>query len=427
MWSSSNVSSKAPIRPAGRGRSFAFNAVLAALAVIVYTTQLVVQIGPAAGPRQDFCVYHTGVSLAWTGTSPYDLSAIESQVAVRLGLPPGDQFECGFFLSPLSFVVLAPWGLLPWPVADPAWVATLSLLAIACGSLAWTFGRDPDARGMGWGIVVAAIVLNPLVQRSVSLGQTPLFLCGCVALGQLAFERRWPVLGSLLWAGAGLKPHLALPLLAAAYSLGGWRRVAGIVAVMTAGWFLGAALIGNPVDVFGQYVRFLDSTHGQIGFNQVTNDQVVSWNRLVAAAGGPAFNLRAPLTAVGMVAAGLTLWALHFRGGQRPAGSWVLAAAVIWGPFTTQVNGYELVLLILTVPYLLALYHSRRFLDLAGLLAVLGVISLPRGLVLELGTAIAREEWRPAVLSYRAIALALLAGYTLFRRPLKESCPASPS
>ncbi|MCE9561940.1 MAG: DUF2029 domain-containing protein [Planctomycetes bacterium] len=387
--------------------------VFVVIAAVVVSGQLAFGLPPIAGPHQDFCIFHAGVGLAWNFTSPYDLGLVETTVSQRLGIEGG--FPCGFFLPPLSFVVLAPFAILPWPIAEIAWVATLLLGALASGSLAWTFGRQGPQRG--WGVIVATVLLCPLVQRSISLGQSGLFICACVALGQWAFERRRPLLGSLLWGLTGLKPQLALPLLVAAGFVGGWRRSAGIGAVIALLWTFGTMLIGEPLGVTVRYAEFLRESHKTVGFNRITNDQIVSWNRLVVAVGGPAIELGSVGVVVGVCAALGFIWWLRIHRQPQPPESWTLAVCVAWGLFTAGPLGYDLVLLTLMAPYLFRLHDRGYDIDLVVLLGAIAVISIPRELFLRLGNATNSPDLLPFILSYRSVALSTIAVYLLLQKP----------
>ena len=142
----------------------------------------------------------------------------------------------------------------------------------------------------------------------------------------------------------------------------------------------------------------------------------MSWNRLVVAVGGPAIELGAVGRLAGLVIASSILWVVRVRQ-CHPPNSWLLAACITWGLFTVQARGYELVLLSLTVPYLVRLHDCRRYGDLVFLLALIAVMSIPRSVVLAFGTTVGADAFLPLILSYRAIALACLAGFLLLRKP----------
>ena len=66
-----------------------------------------------------------------------------------------------------------------------------------------------------------------------------------MAVGQWCFERGRPACGVLLWSLCFVKPHVALPLVALAWALGGWRRAAGLVAGVAGLNLLGATVVGG--------------------------------------------------------------------------------------------------------------------------------------------------------------------------------------
>ena len=56
---------------------------------------------------------------------------------------------------------------------------------------------------------------------------------------------------------AFVKPHVALPLIPLAWYLGGWRRAAGLVAVVAALTLVGATLAGGSPLFLRDYLAFL--------------------------------------------------------------------------------------------------------------------------------------------------------------------------
>ena len=82
-----------------------------------------------------------------------------------------------------------------------------------------------------------------------------------------------------------VKPHLALPLVPLAWFLGGWKRAAGLVAVVAGLNLAGGALTGSPLLVL-DYLRELAGRHQAVTFNRAAdNPQISSWNRALIAAG----------------------------------------------------------------------------------------------------------------------------------------------
>ncbi|CAN5284737.1 hypothetical protein BH11PLA2_BH11PLA2_10260 [soil metagenome] len=387
-----------------------------AVGLIGFTAAFAFQIGPAIGIQIDFFIYYSGVKRAWSGVSPYDISWCVREVEASFPPQPGEPtMEAGFFLSPQGFALLSPWTILPWHYARWIWVATSAFGATLCGLLAGLFGRDPAFRGWGWGLIVVAILLNPLTLRAVSLGQTGLFVIGCVVLGQFFRERGRPLLATLFWSGCGLKPHLGLALIIFTAYQGGYRRAATVAGAVVIGVIIGASVLGNPLTVILEYVRYLGPAHQSVGFNRITNDQILSWNRIVLACGGPAIELTAPGVIAGFAVAIGLLWAVQVRGQTRPSDSWALAATVAWTPLVTPLHGYELVAWTLMVPYLCLLYDRRRWADFAFLLAMFGIVSIPRGAVASLSAGFPAVA--PLVLSYRSVVVLVVALYYLIRKP----------
>src|SRR5205823_1406559 len=102
--------------------------------------------------------------------------------------------------------------------------------------------------------------------------------------------------------------------------------------------------------------------HKLVVFNRAEiNPQVTSWNRLLIALGGPVVELTAAWTLAGYVvwfglAAG--------RGAiekERPGPAWALAAAAVGSLLCCQVLGYELLWLLLVVPWVRELFAAGWF------------------------------------------------------------------
>src|SRR6185369_7439315 len=167
----------------------------------------------------------------------------------------------------------------------------------------------PAPRTLVWLIVPLALVLNPLAVATVVVGQTPLWSVACVVAGQMCFERRRTWLGAALWAIPFVKPHLALPLIALAWYLGGWKRAAAIVAVVAALNLIGATLAGGSPLYLKDYFDYLPSAHKEVLYNRAElNPQITSWNRLLFSLGGPLIELTIVMTIAGyLVWSGLVL------------------------------------------------------------------------------------------------------------------------
>ena len=333
----------------------------AALAAAVLLGLFAAARGLIGNDLPDLFIYRAGAALGLRGESPYDLARVRELVAAQFPDPhPGPTSlvaNCGFFLPPAAVVLFAPFAVLPWTGAKLHWAILTSLAGWAVARLPGLFRRPGDTPPSLVGRLLPFVLLfNPLTAAVLVVGQTSLIATGCVALGLMAFARRWPVVGTLLWAVPFVKPHLALPLLALAWFLGGWKRAAGLLAVVAGLNLAGAALIGpSPPAVIRDYLDFLPLARSEVLYNRAElNPQITSWNRAVYAAGGPLVELTAATTLAGYaVWFGLVLLRC-WRG--RPSPTWATAAAAVGGLLCCQVLGYELIGLVLVVPWVRDLF-----------------------------------------------------------------------
>ncbi len=367
------------------------------LVAVVLLTAFVLYQALAANNFPDFFIYRAGATIGLRGESPYNAEKIRDLV--------GTQFtdetlieNCGYFLPPGAIPVFAPFAVVPYPTAKVLWAIVVGLSAIGVVQLTRTFA-PPDAPSLVGVFVPLILLLNPLVVATVVVGQTSLLFAGCVAAGQWLFERGRPVAGAVLWAIPFVKPHLALPLLPLAWYLGGWKRAAAVAGVVV-GLNLAGCLIAGGSPLFArEYLDFLGSGHKAVVFNQAAeNTQITSWNRLVISLGGPVIELTATTTLAGyLVWLGLVL-GRSAAGGEKPSAAWAASAAAIGGLVCSQVLAYELVTLMLVVPWsreLFACGWRLRGWAVVGLLAV---------------QLVPREAFAPiGIESHRPFGVALLA------------------
>ena len=257
------------------------------------------------------------------------------------------------FNPPEALVLFAPLAKLSWKSASWAWLSVQTSLTLGLACLAWTFGGNGRPRWLGPALA-SVFLLNPLTYRLLALGQCTLLVASVIALGQWAFEARRPIFGSILWGFAGIKPQIAIPFLALAFVLGGWRRFAGVAVIIGALNLIGCLITtGTPHTLF-EYVQFVTENH-LIGLNRVGLDQITSWNRVLYVLGGPSLDL----TAKGMITSHacwiLLLWLRH---GRPVTSTWVpayaLAAAAVGSVFCSLSHGYDLVMLALLAPLMIA-------------------------------------------------------------------------
>jgi hypothetical protein len=285
----------------------------------------------------------------------------------------------GYFLPPQAVVVFAPFAAVPYPAARVLWAATVGLSGLALLLVLRTFGARPPETLAGR-LIPFFLLLNFLTIGVVLVWQTTLLCVGCVAAGQWCFERKRPAIGALLWAVPFIKPHAALPLLPLAWYLGGWRRaaaVAGAVAVLN---LVGALIVSGSPLFLRDYLEFLGTAHKSVVFNQAReNYEITSWNRLLYVATRPlagerflieqtaAITLAAYLVWFGLVVGRVAL------AGTPPSAAWAAAAAATGTVLCAQVLGYEALVLVLAVPWVLELVAGGRRAWAWAAVAILGV------------------------------------------------------
>ena len=318
----------------------------------------------------DFFIYRAGSELGLRGESPYNIALIRQIASAQFpdDDPREDSFvlNCGYFLPPMAVLAFAPFTALAWPAAKVAWGVALGLAAAAIVTLPDLF-RKPDAGGPApvragplRPIVPFLLVLNPLALAIVVVGQVTIVSIGCVAAGLWCFSRNRPTLGVVLWSAAFVKPHVALPLVPLAWYLGGWKRAAALVALVAGLNLVGAAIVGGSPLFLKDYFDYLPTGHKAVLYNQAErNPQITSWNRLLVSCGGPLIELGAATTLAGyLVWGGLVLGRCATRG--RPSTTWACAAAASGAVVCSQVLAYELLILVIAVPWVRDLFTARR-------------------------------------------------------------------
>jgi hypothetical protein len=339
----------------------------------------------------DFFIYRAGAELALQRQSPYRLEPIRERVAEQFpdaNPKPTDTEQekadrlvnnCGFFLPPQAVVVFAPFAAVPYPVAKVLWAAVTGLSAAAVLLLLRTFGTRPPDSLIGR-LIPLFLLLNFLTIGVVVVGQTTLLCVGCVVAGQWCFERRWPLLGALLWAIPFVKPHLALPLLPLAWYLGGWKRAASVAGVVAGLNVAGCLIAGvTPQD----YLQFLADSHRTVAFNLVErNYEITGWNRLLFVVsewlGRPVVIQQSAWVTLGsyLVWFGLVIGRVA-AAGEWPSAAWAAAAAVAGAVVCPQVLGYEALILAVAVPWVRELFAGGWRVRGWAAVVVLGSQAIP--------------------------------------------------
>ena len=339
----------------------------------------------AANVFLDLFIFRTAAQLALRADNPYHIPAIRAAVA---GQYPDDERlidNCGFFMPPGALVGFFPLALLPWQGAKLFWVALGAFAAFAVGRTVALFrpaGRPP-VPGLIGAILPFLLVLNFLVLAVVMVGQTPLIAAGCVVAGLAAFGRGWNTAGAVLWALPFAKPHVALGLLPLAWYLGGGEL--------------------SLID----YVQWAGAGHKAVAFNRAELAyEMTSWNRLLyVASGGRWLVEQSAPTILVSYAVGFAL--VFFRcaaARTKPSEAWALAMAAALSVVCPQVLAYELVGLVLAVPWVRDLFASgHRTWGLAAV-ALLGAQLIP----FQTADALGIDWHRPA--GAMAFALVVLFG-----------------
>ena len=376
---------------------------LIAIGTVLLLTAFATYQALATNNFPDFFIYRAGAEIGLRGESPYHIETIREEVAAQF---TDETFiaNCGYFLPPGAITVFAPFAAVPYPIAKVLWAIVVGLSAAGAVQLTRTFAAPLPPSPVAL-LLPALLLLNPLVTATVVVGQTSLLFVGCVAAGQWFFERGRPTVGALLWAIPFVKPHLALPLLPLAWYLGGWKRAAAVAGVVAGLTLVGCLIAGGSPLFFREYLDFLGSGHKAVVFNQVAlNPQITSWNRLLIALGGPVIELTATTTLAGyLVWLGLVLGRVAI-GSVKPTAAWAVAVAAIGALECSQVLGYELVLLMLVVPWARELFAAKW--QLRGWAVV--CLMVAQFLPLEVFEPLGFESHRPVGVAL--LALVVLTG-----------------
>jgi hypothetical protein len=377
--------------------------------------------------NRDFVELWLETRTALSGGSPYSNEAVSRAYAEHFAangiaaVPPAT----GFIYPPALIAVLAPLSTLPVPIAYPLWWGVLTALAVTATRLLVSIA----ATG-GWVFVAATGVLlfHTVTQSAMLLGQTALLPVAGVAVGVAAWRAGRPVLSAVGWSLCAVKPQIGLPLLLVAWADGGVRLVVLALAGMGGLTVAGAALTGDPVSTLRDYFPHASQTIYTIDYNRVINSQVLSWNRFWYLATGREVNLPVTGMVAGYAVLGGAFLARSRLGSVRGGTEYWLAVAAVTALVAGQSKGYDLVLLVLWLPHLVAAWRAGRRSDVIAFLAVLLVLAIPLGVV---STAVSRlavsPALAPAILSYRGWGVIALTVYLLIRGPVRTPPTPTPA
>lgn len=287
----------------------------------------------------DFVSYWAAARLTLSGTPAlaYDIAAhhaVEARVADMAGL-------MSFPYPPPFLFVVAPFGLLPFPIAAIAWVG------VSAGLLALVVRRfHPGAVGV-------ALAFPPVLVCGI-IGQNGLFSAALMVAATALLGRRSFVAG-MLFGALAMKPHLAAAVPLLLLAMRDWRALAG-AATAFAGLCL-ASLIVFGIDPWRGFFDILPfygqiAAQGGIGWHRVGS--IYAALRLAGLPALPAMTLHAAVATA-------ALW-LVWRTGRvaklAPArGAALAVATALFSPYAYM---YDQVLLIVAIVWLLRQSGGER-------------------------------------------------------------------
>ena len=298
--------------------------------------------------QMDFVSYWAGARLAVEGNTAgaYDLALHRSvelgAITMRGALP--------FAYPPCFLLLLAPFGLLSYPVAAFDWVL-LGFAAYCAALRRW-------APAMPW----PALSFPPLLVNVIT-GQAG-FLTAALLIGGMLLLPRRPVAAGLLLGLLVVKPQLGLILPLALLAGREWRALAGAAAsaialaalsLLVFGWAPWQAWLGNA-----GFIASIAS-EGLAGWHRMAS--VYGALRLAGLGAGLAWTLHA-LTALAAAAAAALVW--YRRAGLEAQAGALAAATALASPYLFVYD-----MLILVAPFLWLVGRGRHRLLLALAWAIL--------------------------------------------------------
>jgi len=413
-----------------------------ALAVLIVTLALQVVFAGFSLRREkgsDFFLYYLAARVPLTGHSPYEDGAMDyKQPALRdavaahqrrggiLGHAGGKDLF-GLRYPPQSYLLFLPFSRLPWDVALPSWAVFMTVAALPCGALAWTF--DEKRRpALTAALLYALVLLNPLTQLTLSSGQATLILASAVALGQWLFRRGWYWSGVVAWSFCCIKPHIGLSLVLLTFPTGGWRRFRDVsIAIVALNVLAGLILTGDPLMMLKVLSSGGRKAPETFIFNSVLENHIIGWNRALYVLGGPAIELSASSFFGGFLVwlalLGACVW---LRGGRRWSPPFWAAAAATPGLCLGLCHGYDMVVLVLIAPYAFWLWDRRRWTDLTFILGLIALAMVPRSVVdLVVNRVFPGQRIAVIILAYRSFIAVALAAYFVMRGQAGPSLDAT--
>lgn len=302
--------------------------------------------------QMDFISYWAAGKLGLQGQAPlaYDFAAhhaVELQATMVAGLP--------FGYPPAFLLLTMPFGALPYPTAAVLWVI-LTWAAYAAAMRFWL----PKAF---W----PAMAMPPLLLNAIT-GQAGFLIAALFIAGMAVLPKR-PLLGGVLLGLIVLKPQLGIVIPFALAAGREWRAFAG-AALSSAGLLL----LGLLVFGWQSYQAWL----GNAGlYSSVVAEGLAGWQRMASVYAALRFDglgaalawIAQALAAVAAIAAACLIWWRTTDAGARAAA--LAAATALASPY---LFGYDALLLIMPLAWLLARGRQLWLLLLCWLLLALGLM-----------------------------------------------------
>jgi hypothetical protein len=186
--------------------------------------------------------------------------------------------------------------------------------------------------------------------------------------------------------------------------------VAAIVIVVGLLNVLGCAMCGRSPLFLWEYLQYLGRTHKGVVYNRAElNPTITSWNRLLYVLGGPLIELGPWLTLAGYLA-WFSLAALRPALARvPPSPAWLAACCAVGGLLCSQVLSYELLFLVLVLPWVRLLLAGGYGLRGWMAVALLALQLIPVRAMADLGLVF--DDARGAF--HNALGVALLAALVI--------------
>ena len=326
---------------------------MALLFLFISVVALVTMLGDPY--QMDFVSYWAGARLALDGNpaGAYDLAlhrSVELEAIPLHGALP-------FAYPPCFLLLLAPFGLLAYPVAAFDWVL-LGFAAYCAALRRW-------APAMNW----LALSFPPLLVNVVT-GQAG-FLTAALLIGGMVLLPKRPLAAGLLLGLLVMKPQLGLVLPLALLAGREGRALAGaaasalgllVLSVLVFGWAPWQAWLGNA----GLFAAI--ASEGLAGWHRMAS--VYGALRLAGLASGPAWAVHA-LVALAAAAAAALIW--YRRAGIEARAAALAAATALASPYLFV---YDMLILVVPFLWLVGLGRHRLWLGFAWAVLFLALVQV---------------------------------------------------